>query len=133
MHARRGRIRQHDAHVVVSARGVDGKATRARGASGGFNNLATACGVGGDKIALTSAKRHSVPEESHRAETESTESLKLEAHRTSLSVIAMSCPDQSRSERSAEGLRWQRNVGDGRLFQPRGRHSYGCLQDSISE
>eukprot|EP00965_Chrysotila_dentata_P161211 5323935-Pleurochrysis_carterae.AAC.1 len=45
----------------------------------------------------------------------------------------MSCPDQSRSERSAGGLRWQRNVGDGRLFQPRGRHSHGCLQDSISE
>eukprot|EP00965_Chrysotila_dentata_P074825 2472638-Pleurochrysis_carterae.AAC.1 len=56
------------------------------------------CGVGGDKIALTSAKRHSVPEDSQSASTESSESLKLGTHLTSLSVIATSRPESSTAE-----------------------------------
>eukprot|EP00965_Chrysotila_dentata_P113124 3737601-Pleurochrysis_carterae.AAC.1 len=43
-------------------------------------------------MALTLAKRHSVPDDSHRAETESNESLKLGAQRTSLRVIATFWP-----------------------------------------
>eukprot|EP00965_Chrysotila_dentata_P174309 5754258-Pleurochrysis_carterae.AAC.1 len=54
-------------------------------------------GVGGDKMALTLAKRHSVPEDSHRAETESSESLELEAQRTSLRVIATFWPESFRA------------------------------------
>eukprot|EP00965_Chrysotila_dentata_P183287 6052577-Pleurochrysis_carterae.AAC.1 len=45
-----------------------------------------------ERIALTSAKRHSVPDDSHRALTESNESKKLGTHLTFLSVTFTSCP-----------------------------------------
>eukprot|EP00965_Chrysotila_dentata_P025932 860369-Pleurochrysis_carterae.AAC.1 len=59
-------------------------------------------------MALTSAKRNSVPEDSHRAETESSESLKLGAHRTSLSVTATSWPESFRAVRGRSPMATQR-------------------------
>eukprot|EP00965_Chrysotila_dentata_P159875 5281290-Pleurochrysis_carterae.AAC.1 len=44
-------------------------------------------------MALTSAKRHSVEDDSQSALTDSKESLKLGAHRTFLSVTWTNCPD----------------------------------------
>eukprot|EP00965_Chrysotila_dentata_P157553 5204699-Pleurochrysis_carterae.AAC.1 len=81
-------------------------------------------GVGGDKMVLTLAKRHSVPEDSHRAETERSESLKLGAQRTSLRVIGKRRSDQSRSEQSGEDRQWRRNVRGARQFRQPGRHSH---------
>eukprot|EP00965_Chrysotila_dentata_P154757 5113398-Pleurochrysis_carterae.AAC.1 len=65
-------------------------------------------GVGGERMTLTLAKQHSVPEDSHRAETESSESLKLGAHRTFLSVIATSWPESFRAVRGRSPMATQR-------------------------
>eukprot|EP00965_Chrysotila_dentata_P078360 2582434-Pleurochrysis_carterae.AAC.1 len=43
-------------------------------------------------MAFILAKRHSVPEDSHRAATDRRESLKVGTHLTSLSVTATVCP-----------------------------------------
>eukprot|EP00965_Chrysotila_dentata_P181524 5991912-Pleurochrysis_carterae.AAC.2 len=50
------------------------------------------CGVGGERLALTSAKRHSVEEDSRSELTGSRESLKLSTLFTSLSAIYTSRP-----------------------------------------
>eukprot|EP00965_Chrysotila_dentata_P046503 1545461-Pleurochrysis_carterae.AAC.1 len=55
------------------------------------------CGVGGDKRAFISAKRHSVAEDSQSAYMERRESLKLGTHRTFLSVMATGSSESSKA------------------------------------
>eukprot|EP00965_Chrysotila_dentata_P166794 5507682-Pleurochrysis_carterae.AAC.1 len=59
-------------------------------------------------MALTLAKRHSVPEDSHKAETDSSESLKLGAQRTSLRVIATLTPASFKADSGKSPMAVQR-------------------------
>eukprot|EP00965_Chrysotila_dentata_P221825 6192605-Pleurochrysis_carterae.AAC.2 len=61
--------------------------------SGGVDRQATGAVVGGVRIAFTSAKQHSVHDDSHRALTKSSESEKLGTHLTPLSVTLTSFPE----------------------------------------